>query len=595
MPMIVSIVITVIQLSGVIRTNFPYKERVISASVFIMFAWIVLFVVWSRRIKTNEKRRNELFVIAMEIILSFCVGICFSCFIWGESPLSLYPINEINEGIRHKDNLFHSAVAESFGRSIIPSALVNAETPFHYHTFSHFLIKIIGRLISVPVFLVYNYIYPVLFLPLYVFAQILSIKCAKSYFVKNSFLHLADYIIIGIYNIGIFRNEFLSGCGIWKSSYIGSESFLIGNTLAYLAYAGIFCYMQKINKNKWLDQMVLLVYIPSMIFGLSWAKISIGFLFSASIMYYVVRIHWKNVKAWVIAVFYGMIFLICLNLFNRGQETFSDIRSSFHLFAFMNSCSSTGKFVGHYLILSLMGGLFIAFEMRFRRYHASDILKGKTLWIEEVLIICILGFLPGLIMNINGGSAVYFSYAVETISLILLCGNNFIPQLFGQCKGEWKRALEITLFLWCVHIGIIDAISIIDYPAYSSKKVVQNADEGFYWELMKLREMMSDEPEAYTFYLESDVRAGQVFQSPLASIYVYPGLTGAGVINASYCDSGKYFMYDGTEIQGYGLDDVDNGRLSYSEALEKAREMGKRYVIHVFGNGYEIDELDKME
>lgn len=593
MPVIISIVITFIQFYGVIWIDFPYKERVISASAIIMLAWIVLFIMWSRKKTTNVKKRNEISVIVMEVILSFCIGICFSCFIWGTSSLSLYPINGINEGIQHKDNLFHSAVAESFGRSIIPSALVNGEMPFHYHTFSHLLIKIIGGIISVPVFLVYNYIYPVLFLPLYVFAQIISIKCAKSYFVKNSFLHLTDYIIIGIYNIGIFRDAFLSDCGIWKSSYIGSESFLIGNTLAYFAFAGIFCYMKRMNKNKWLDKLILLVYIPIMIFSLSWAKISIGFLFAASIMYYVVRIHWNNVKAWVTGAFYGIIFLICLNLFSRGQETFGDIRNSFHLFAFMNSCSSTGNFVGHYLILFLMGGLFIAFEMGFKRYHKSDILKGKTIWIEEILIISILGFLPGLIMNINGGSAVYFSYAVETISLILLCGNNFIPQLFAQYKKEWKRAVEITLFLWCVHIGIINVISITDDLTYSRKIVALNADEGFYRELMILREMMSDEPEAYTFYLESNVKAGQVFQSPLASIYVYPGLTGAGVINASYCDDGKYFMYDGTEIQGYGLDDVDTGRLSYSEALEKASEMGKKYVIHVFGNGYEIDELNK--
>ena len=55
MPVIISIVITFIQFYGVIWIDFPYKERVISASAIIMLAWIVLFLMTGNAIRLPGK------------------------------------------------------------------------------------------------------------------------------------------------------------------------------------------------------------------------------------------------------------------------------------------------------------------------------------------------------------------------------------------------------------------------------------------------------------------------------------------------------------------------------------------------------------
>ena len=39
------------------------------------------------------------------------------------------------------------------------------------------------------------------------------------------------------------------------------------------------------------------------------------------------------------------------------------------------------------------------------------------------------------------------------------------------------------------------------------------------------------------------------------------------------------------------MDDINNGMISYDNALEIAKENGKTYVIHLLNTGYEIEDL----
>ena len=588
MPVIVSVTLTGILLYGLHITDSLYKNKIICISIFLVLIWVSLFLIHNKKRQTIKMKSNSLFDLTIILSVSFLIGIVFSCFVWGKGYLSLSPVARIDNGTQHADTLFHSAIAESFGRSMIPRALVNEERTLPYHTFSHLLLKGVAELVSMPTFIIYNYIYPILFLPAYIFAQITSIKCAKKYFIKSKELCIMDVIIIGIYNVGIFQNQILSACGVWKSSYVVSESFLIANTLAYLSYAVLFSYIQKDNINKILNHLFIIVGIPAMIFCLSWAKISVGFLFTASVMYYILRQYWRSIKGWGVEIIYALVFLLSVYLFNRGSGTAGGIMKEIQLFAFEKYCENMYGFMGHYFILILMGGIFIILEIIFNKYSLRKMIRGKALFIEEILIVSILGFLPAFMIDINGGSAGYFSYAVETLALILLCGNNKINHVIQKMRGaKWKKIIPCSMCIWCIYIGIDTAAGVIQ----EDQMIIKDDVPGFYTELMNLREIMDGEPEAYTFYLDNDSKVAELFQEPLAAIYVHPGLTGAGVINASYCMDGKYFLFDGTEIGGYGLKDVNNEKLSFEKAKMKAIELGKKYLIHASENGYEIVQL----
>lgn len=585
MPTIITAIMSLVQTYGLIITDSPYKVKVILLSAIMLLIWIVLFI--HSKKEENMYADGQIVVITATVITSVLIAIVFSCTIWGKGYLSLSPIDKINTGQQHRDTLFHSAIAESLVRGKFPSALVNEEDIIYYHTFSHFVVGLIARFVALPAFFVYNHIYPILFLPIYIFAQIISIKSAKSFFVQDSSLQLEDILIISIYNIGIIKNTVLNDCGIWKFSYIGSESFLMANTLAFLGYAILFTYLRKETRTEKLSIIFVLFEIPAMILMISWAKISIGFLFTASVMYYVARKYWRSRQGWGLNIFYGLIFLLALYLFNRG-EGFSGSRDLFRLYAFKDYCNGMRGFIGHYLILFFIGGLAVFLDCVFNKYSFRDIIGGKTLWVEEIFVVCILGFLPGFFIKIEGGSAAYFSYAVETLTLVLLCGRGYMYRLLRPDRRIWKVAIIALLLARCAYIGINNSITIIK----DNRTVIGNCSSEIYSDLMKFRVMVAEEPEKYTFYLNKDANVTKFFESSIGAVFVYPGITGVGVINASYYSNGKWFMFDDTEALGYGLTSIDSGKLSYEEALVKAKELGKKYVIHVLNNGYKIDNID---
>lgn len=594
LPVIVSAVLTSFLFHGLFVTNSPYKNKIIPFACFILFLWIAasIKVLWlpskTKSYYYTSEPKQPLFINIVFIILALIISVYFALTIWGIGYLSLSPIARINNGIQHQDTLYHSAIAESFSRSFIPSALINDETYLHYHTFSHFLINIFARMLSIPAFIAYNYIFPIVFLPLYIFAQMLAIFSAKKIFAGSAtVLNIIDLLAIASFNMGIISNNILGKYAISKASYIASESYLIGNTLAFLFYSVLLLniYRKPKKKNK---VILFLIGIPSMIFLVSWAKISIGMLFTLSILYYFFRMKIKSIKYWCFNFYYGLVYLVCIKLFNNGAGVYSNIKDAFRLFAFSDYCSGSLGIAGHYLLLSVMSILFIIFELKYYRYNLTDIKSRKTIWVEEILIISLFAFLPGALLVINGGSAGYFSYFVETPAMIMLCGHDYINKAINRLRKD-KAVFLLPAVLWCAIIGINACFNMIQ----KKKLITADRGSGFYDEMMEIREMAGDTPELYTFYLDSDAKAVDIFSDSLSNLYVYPALTRIGVINASYCwDDGKYYTFTDKNVGAYGLKDVRNGKLSFNEALKKAREMGKEKIIHVTKEGYEIIECN---
>ena len=593
LPVIVSAVLTTFLFYGLFVTDSPYKNKIIPFACFVLFLWITIAikVLWSQQ-KINlflsaSEQKQLLLINIIFVIIAFVIAFYFAFTIWGIDCLSLSPIARINNGIQHKDTLYHSTIAESYRRSY-PSALINDETYLHYHTFSHLLMSIFARLLSIPAFIAYNYIFPIVFLPIYLFAQIIAVFSAKKVFLGDSFeLNISDLLIIAFFNIGLFFHSVLDKYGVWKYDYIASESYLIGNTLAFIFYAILLLNIKTEHKKAY-KYFLFIVGIPSMIFLISWAKISIGMLFTISVLYYFFRMKMKSIKYWILNIFYGLSFLICLKLFNNGASIQPNIKKQFRLFAISDYCTGTLGIAGHYLLLSILGILFIIFEIKYHRYDFTDVKNMKTIWIEEIIIISLCAFLPGAMLVINGGSAVYFSYFVETPAIIMLCGKDYISKIINRIhKGRFLFLVMITL--WCVIIGSNVCITIFQ----KGNLIIDDRKTGFYDELMNIREMAGDSPELYTFYLEPDAKSEELFFYDISKLYVYPALTGIGAINASYYHNRKYYIFTGKEVGGaYGLKNFHNGKLSFDEALEKAREMGKEKIIHVTKEGYEIVECN---
>lgn len=585
-PWMVSIIMNYILFKAVSMTTPRYGIRSCMLAAFVVLIWTVAFFYHQRRVEMDESAgmciKCNLVIV---LIIVYFIGIFLAYLAWNSGTLSLVPYERIDNGSQKIDTMFHSSVAESWRRSLYPSTLLNDERYLAYHTFSHLLIGTIAGVMGMPSLIAYCYLYPVLFLPVHCFSVLLAVSSAKAYFESKSDVQFLDMIVIGLYIFGVANN--IAEYGVWKRSYFTSESFLTANTISLLACALAFYALRKWNGNKRLAAVYYTLIIPIEIFVISWSKISVGFVFTAGIMYFMFRSHIRDFKFWLLDIFYLGDYVVCLRLFNNhGGDMSGTISSRLRWFAFEDYISGGLGMWGHYIVLSLMTMLFIGLEIYRNRFKWSDVRAGRTIWIEDIIIISVLAFLPGTIMLIEGGSAAYFSFAIEIPSLVLLCGHNYI-NIDAEAKGALKPLIYVVCLTWCMWMGYHNK------PENPLNTITNVHESNLSGVLLEIRDTVGKNPEDYTIYLDTDSVVSQIFTNEKIAVFVCPAMTGVGVINATYVEEGAYYSYAGGVVGAtYGFDRVDNGHLSYEDAISVARERGKKNLIHFTSVGYEIVNLE---
>lgn len=247
-PWMVSLVMTYILFKGIRMTAPRYGTRVCLFAVLVLLIWTSLFIWHQRKVARGA---TALYIKCRLVSMLFfgCVlGTFLAYTVWGSGYLSLLPYERIDNGLQHIDSLFLSSIAESWKRSMYPSTLLNDERYLAYHTFSQMLMGMLAGIMGVPAFITYNYQYPVLFLPIYCFSVFLSVASAKAFFEGKPSIQFLDIIVIGLFFFGITDN--IESYGVWKNSFVVSESFLIANTELLLSYAFAFFVLRKWSKNR---------------------------------------------------------------------------------------------------------------------------------------------------------------------------------------------------------------------------------------------------------------------------------------------------------------------------------------------------------
>lgn len=154
---------------ALIRTQAEEIWKMTLFSVLILGFWAAGFAVSQKRNRQGIGSAVMECPLLIIIILSVAMGINLACVVWTQNHLSLSPVAAIDNGTVHLDTLYHVSASESFRQGFFPASLINDVTPLHYHTFSHLLLSILSQILGISVYLTYNWVYPVLFLPLYVF------------------------------------------------------------------------------------------------------------------------------------------------------------------------------------------------------------------------------------------------------------------------------------------------------------------------------------------------------------------------------------------------------------------------------------------
>ena len=585
-PFTVSLVLSVYLFKGISLTHPRYGTRTILAAGLILLFWTFVFIADQLRI---YKGKGKYFIrchVLPIFVMAVFIAMFMACAVWGAGYLSLVPYERIDNGSQHIDSMYHSAIAESYKHFPYASTLLNGEEYLPYHTFSHMLMGNVSRILGIPGLVAYCFFFPTIFLPLYVLTIMFAISCAKNYFEGKLGIAFLDVAVVSLFISGVAASSVIGSYGVWKTSYILSESFEIADTLTFLAYGVAFYAVKEWQDNKKRLNLFKFFLMPVFIFIISWSKISVGFVFTTSVLYYVFRTRMKEWRYWLLNIFYFAVFIVSLRLFNSNVSNAS-IADTFKFKAFEEYCSGPLGIWGHYLILLIMPVMFITLEVARNHYDKKDFFAAKTVWIEDMIVVCLVAFLPGFVMIIAGGSAAYFSYVCEIPALLMLCGRNYVD-LNEDVKGSMRPLIYAFCFCWCI------------FTAYTNRSaspldaITGEHTTNLSGTLLGIRDAVGNDADKYSIYLDQDSIVTQVFASGMTSSYVCPAMTGVGVINASYYQDGACYSYLGEQLSNeYAMTFTDNeGMLSFEDAIEKARGMGKEALIHITNSGYEVVKID---
>lgn len=441
-PFLVCFVLYSYVLVSLIGSKYFYEVPVIIFSTCIIALWVILYIIFE--IKTSScfcLSKTKFFIFVAGLLLGFY----YAKVIWFSGYLSLDPVATLFEGNSHIDTLLHTDIAESFITNGYPSIQFNDSNFLHYHVVSHFILACISTILKIPCFVGYNYIYPIIFLPLYVYMlQNVVVAFRRKMGYENPSI-LKDVVFLLCFCFGFNFFGLSLSCGYWFNSIFMSESCFISIILMLLCIRIIIALIEK--------HVCLLLYliIPVFVVLISGAKISNGFIFYLAFSYFLFRTNKKSIRNWIAIIIYTAIFIFCYKLFN---DSFGGENGT-HLYLFHSLRVYVQKkfWIFHYIFFLLPSFFIFKYQSKGTLFSKEYFFEKSNMWAEMAFLLMVAGFLPGILFEIGGGSGFYFYFPAFIISCLLLWGLNIHCAIYDSLKHNF---FVLPVFVLAVAIFISD-------------------------------------------------------------------------------------------------------------------------------------------
>ena len=627
--LIVAFFFTGLVLLNIINYGSPYDARIAVAAAVILACWTIAFIC------ACGNKHVALKHIGLVCLTFVALAIYLSHTVWGSNYLSLDIYKRIAEGSVHYDTLYLSSIAQSVKQFSCPVFFVNGITSFGYHFGSNAWIGIIAALIGIPVPFAYYYVFPMLAIPLYFFLILFDVMSLRAIWTKDAEpFSLLDALIIGIFFVGVLPLNAQSSMGIWRTSWIVSESFVVACivVLTYIALTTV-CYRNNLFRKRWAYLCWILGVTPAFIVAAFLSKISVGVLMCGGIMYFFFRTQTRNWRYWLLNLLYLMIAAAYyLYISSLGTETTALTVGEIQWLSFWKVYAPTLPYA--LSIIALLAFSIVAAYLSFRKVHSirEAVLCTDYVFAEILVAIAIVGCIPAMLFNIYGGSAVYFSYPQRLLALLLLLGNQYPNRVYKKCvQSEYllhRVFAKVAVIILVIAIisntpfsgflklvkqracnsddydetfkpGVVQMLKAgeivpafqrvaslyFDHTKYGEASIIRNLD--------RIAEETRANPKAYCIFLDESAEAFETYSTRII-LFLYPSYTGVMLENVLYLENGQYYYRNGLLASPYVLGVCDGDifpsepKMSLQEVVEKARSDGREYVIHLFEDKMEI-------
>lgn len=588
---------------AIIRTGYYFADKVLFASFFILLIWLFLFLF--QDIKNKSVLRFDILKIS-SILFAFVLGFFFVKLEWFYGYLNLDPVLYLMKGRSHIDTLFHSAIAESYITNGFPSINFNEPILLKYHTFSHFLIAVLSKILDIPAFIFYNYLFPIFSIPLYVFlVQYSLFEIKKMLKVEQNFSFWDSVFLF------LFLGFFFRYCLYISESCLVSVIFMLLGLNLILKFKNIF--IARISFSS-------IVLVPVFIFLVSWGKISCGMIFTGFFCYYLFRENIKSVKNWGLIILYAVTFVFSYKCFSNTSGTDSSKITLFHFARNYLTLKTSVFYYFSQLIPALLCLIFVVKE----KFLSKEYFKNReNILPETMLVASIVSFLPGIFLTIGGGSAAYFCIPAFVLNLLILWGYDIPNRLVYSLSKIGRKFLFASIFSICIWSvicvsdpfhNIITTLKInTDFSDNQQTTYTEKLKECFkpalgkkiplYKSVEKIRDISKNNRKDFCVFIDDDCYFYDIYghniNSPhygLKECFVLTSYIGLPVINALYTDGEYSYRGDGENIgqngvnEYYGIGSVKkhSQKITKDNMREFARSIGKSNIIVVTKDSFYI-------
>jgi len=366
-------------------------------------------------------------------------------------------IDRLSLGLATLDTIYMADLATMFELHGIPSSGLNGFPFAHYHFGTNICFALLSRLLNISSLQFYLISYAIFIIPLFFNA---FLTCVATWMTEKIESFLSNKLNIAFFAlifatgfIGLFPQIIQKSYALDWGSLLRSETYLFSLILVFTLlpitttmFSGIEKSDFSVNQPK---KFFAILALPVIIAAITVCKISTGFLLCGAVFYSFFRLKLYR-KAW------ATISLLLITLVT--YKAYSLIRfysdTPIYPFHFLRTHIKAAFvplfFIFYYAWLWLYAGLFY-YRMKMTNVSFIEMWKKReTLPLELVVFIAVIGFIPGNVMAIAGGSAAYFMEPFRWLTLALILVN--VPVFtqaftgFIQRKGlSWQKITNISI------------------------------------------------------------------------------------------------------------------------------------------------------
>lgn len=412
---------------------------------------LTTFIVWLRRARVVP---TTLFVLGTMIFTLWSAGVVWS----SRYKMPLYWETFFHRGNVHHDPLYFVSIANMLETYGVASTGIDGIPMARYHFGSAWLFSKLAQLIGTDVLSFYSLGYPTIVIPAFFAALLLLAIEIRGVLPPESERSLrSDYriwVLLLAATIGLIPNGALVGLGVWNENLLISESYLVGLAVFLLVIAsGIAFWRSDDYRSIAIAEtargagtasprvngalVFLLAFLPLSVVVLGLLKLSLMLLLLAAIVYFTLRLRlWKH---WAAAA--ASALCIAVTAITYPVVSVEAQNAGLTFMSFMRVHVTDGWQQFFPLINLLWSWLYVAarlWEDRIRTTAelGAAVRTGRMLDVELVLLIAILGFLPGALVTIHGGSAFYFSDVQRWVAIA------FMISRLGVWARKWRGIRE---------------------------------------------------------------------------------------------------------------------------------------------------------